>query len=87
MSGRRAVKFYQADVFTSTVFGGNPVAVVPEAAGLTDSLRIDIPKTDVRPMMRRRDGVKYLEMWNPAWQDMKPVQELINQVLSEGKKS
>jgi general stress protein 26 len=45
------------------------------------------PKTDVRPMMRRRDGVKYLEMWNPAWQDMKPVQELINQVLSEGKKS
>ena len=36
MSGRRAVKFYQADVFTSTVFGGNPVAVVPEAAGLTD---------------------------------------------------
>ena len=58
-----------------------------EAAGLTDSLRIDIPKTDVRPMMRRRDGVKYLEMWNPAWQDMKPVQELINQVLSEGKKN
>ena len=36
MSGRRAVKFYQADVFTSTVFGGNPVAVVPEAAGLAD---------------------------------------------------
>ena len=36
MSGRRAVKFYQADVFTTTVFGGNPVAVVPEAADLTD---------------------------------------------------
>jgi len=58
-----------------------------ESAGLTDSLRIDIPKSDVRPMLRRRDGVKYLEMWNPAWQDMKPVQELINQVLSEGKKN
>jgi ABC-type Fe3+ transport system substrate-binding protein len=57
----------------------------PEAAGLTDSLRIDIPKTDVRPMFRRRDGVKYLEMWNPAWQEMKPVQDLINQVLSAGK--
>lgn len=36
MSARRAVKFYQADVFTNTVFGGNPVAVVPEAASLAD---------------------------------------------------
>jgi trans-2,3-dihydro-3-hydroxyanthranilate isomerase len=36
MPARRAVKFYQADVFTNTVFGGNPVAVVPEAAGLAD---------------------------------------------------
>jgi len=36
MSGRRTVKFYQADVFTDFVFGGNPVAVVPEASGLTD---------------------------------------------------
>jgi len=58
-----------------------------ESAGLTDSLRIDIPKNDVRPMLRRRDGVKYLQMWNPEWQDMKPVQELINQVLTEGKKN
>ena len=33
---RRALKFYQADVFTSQPFGGNPVAVVPEAEGLTD---------------------------------------------------
>lgn len=36
MPSHRAVKFYQADVFTETVFGGNPVAVVPEAAGLTE---------------------------------------------------
>jgi trans-2,3-dihydro-3-hydroxyanthranilate isomerase len=36
MSIHRAVKFYQADVFTHTVFGGNPVAVIPEAGGLTD---------------------------------------------------
>jgi trans-2,3-dihydro-3-hydroxyanthranilate isomerase len=36
MSNRRAVKFYQADVFTSRVFGGNPVAVVPDAVGLAD---------------------------------------------------
>ena len=33
---RRTLKFYQADVFTLQPFGGNPVAVVPEAEGLTD---------------------------------------------------
>lgn len=36
MPGHRTVKFYQADVFTETVFGGNPVAVVPDSAGLSD---------------------------------------------------
>ena len=35
-SERRAVHFYQADVFTEVPFGGNPVAVIPDAAGLTD---------------------------------------------------
>jgi len=33
---RRTLKFYQADVFTSQPFGGNPVAVVPESDGLSD---------------------------------------------------
>jgi trans-2,3-dihydro-3-hydroxyanthranilate isomerase len=32
----RSLKFYQADVFTSQPFGGNPVAVFPDAGGLTD---------------------------------------------------
>lgn len=57
-----------------------------EAAGRADSLRIDIPKNDVLPLVRRRDGVKYLLMWNPDWMDVKPVRELINQALSENKK-
>lgn len=35
-SERRALKFSQADVFTAQPFGGNPVAVVPDAIGLTD---------------------------------------------------
>jgi len=58
-----------------------------ESAGRADSLRTDIPKTDVHPMMRRRDGIKYLLMWNPDWMEMKPVQETINQVLGEAKKN
>lgn len=33
---RRTLKFYQADVFTDVPFGGNPVAVVPDALGLSD---------------------------------------------------
>lgn len=33
---RLTLKFYQADVFTDLPFGGNPAAVVPEAAGVTD---------------------------------------------------
>lgn len=36
MPDRRSLKFYQADVFTHQPFGGNPVAVFPEAEGLTD---------------------------------------------------
>ena len=36
MPESRSLKFYQADVFTSQPFGGNPVAVFPEASGLTD---------------------------------------------------
>jgi trans-2,3-dihydro-3-hydroxyanthranilate isomerase len=33
---RRTLHFYQADVFTDLPFGGNPVAVVPDAIDLSD---------------------------------------------------
>lgn len=33
---RRTIRFYQADVFTDVPFGGNPVAVVPDAQLLSD---------------------------------------------------
>jgi trans-2,3-dihydro-3-hydroxyanthranilate isomerase len=36
MPDRRSLKFYQADVFTGQPFGGNPVAVFPDAQGLSD---------------------------------------------------
>ncbi len=36
MTEPRTVRFVQADVFTDTAFGGNPLAVVPEAADLTE---------------------------------------------------
>ncbi len=36
MPDLRTLKFYQADVFTGQPFGGNPVAVFPNAQGLND---------------------------------------------------
>jgi trans-2,3-dihydro-3-hydroxyanthranilate isomerase len=33
---RRVLTFYQADVFTTLPFGGNPIAVIPDAQGLAD---------------------------------------------------
>jgi trans-2,3-dihydro-3-hydroxyanthranilate isomerase len=36
MPDPRSLKFYQADVFSAQPFGGNPVAVFPDAQGLTD---------------------------------------------------
>lgn len=57
----------------------------PEAAGRNDSMRIDIPKNDVHPMMRRRDGIKYIIMWNPEWMEMKGVNEIVKQALGQKK--
>jgi iron(III) transport system substrate-binding protein len=57
----------------------------PESAGRSDSLRMDIPKTDVQPMMRRRDGTNYIVMWNPGWMEMKPVDDLVKQALEQRK--
>lgn len=34
----RTLRFYQADVFSSRPFGGNPVAVIPDAQGLSDRI-------------------------------------------------
>ena len=36
MTVTRHLQFYQADVFTDTPFGGNPVVVIPDAEHLTD---------------------------------------------------
>ncbi len=36
MAEERSLKFYQADVFTAQPYGVNPVAVFPDADGMTD---------------------------------------------------
>jgi iron(III) transport system substrate-binding protein len=58
----------------------------PESAGRADSLRVDISKTDVHPLMRRREGVTYHVMWNPEWMDMKPVEKIVTQALEDAQR-
>jgi hypothetical protein len=57
----------------------------PLAAGSADSERIDIPQADASSIMRRRRQVS--GDGNPNWMNMKPVQELINQVVGDGKRN
>jgi len=50
-----------------------------------DSLRMDIPKTDVRPAMRRKEGGQYIVTWKPEWMEMEPIQKVVNQALGAGR--
>lgn len=50
-----------------------------------DSLRIDIPKDDVKPENRRIEGVKYLDLETPDRIDMEPVIKAFREALAEGK--
>lgn len=51
-----------------------------------DSLRIDIPKDDVPMLVRRVEGVKYLDASNPEWLDMKPILKVMNEALKSAEK-
>ena len=51
-----------------------------------DSLRIDIPKDDVPMLVRRVEGVKYLDASNPEWLDMKPILRVMNEALKSAEK-
>ena len=41
-----------------------------------DSLRIDIPKDDVREDVRRRKGVKYSVLVDPKYMDLDPEEKV-----------
>lgn len=52
-----------------------------------DSRRIDIPKDDVPPDVRRKEGVRYLDMDSrPEYSQIEPVRKLLNEVAKEAKK-
>jgi hypothetical protein len=52
-----------------------------------DSLRIDIPKDDVPLLVRRMEGVRYLDASNPEWLSMKPILKVMNEALQAAGKN
>jgi len=46
-----------------------------------DSMRIDIPKDDVPLLVRRREGVNYLDATKPEWSSTRPVLKVMNEAL------
>lgn len=52
-----------------------------------DSLRIDIPKDDVKPENRRAAGVAYLDLDSrPEWTEMKPVLAVFEEALAKARR-
>jgi len=49
--------------------------------GAADSRRIDIPKDEVRPEFRRKDGVRYLDIERHEFIDPKPIADLMKKFL------
>ena len=75
-----------AKVFINWLLSREGQMAVQKDGETNDSLRIDIPKSDVRPMVRRREGAKYVVTWKAEWMDTEPMQKLVSQALGESKK-
>jgi iron(III) transport system substrate-binding protein len=56
-----------------------------KSQGSCDSARVDIPKDDVPPLSRRKDGVQYFKLWDTEWMDVDEVQKFIDLSLKGAK--
>ena len=50
-----------------------------------DSLRIDIPKDNVPPRVRRSEGVDYLVLAGPGFKNMEPINKIVKEVWRKRK--
>ena len=48
-----------------------------KSQGSCDSARLDIPKDDVPPLSRRKEGAQYFRLWDTEWMDSDEVQKFI----------
>jgi len=51
-----------------------------------DSLRVDIPKDDIHPSSRRKEGVKDMEMFTPERMKMGPPLQVFEKALAEAQR-
>ena len=70
-------------VFINWLLSREGQMAVQRDGGVNDSLRVDIPKTDLRPMARRKEGAKYMVTWKAEWMDAEPMQKVVNQALAK----
>jgi ABC-type Fe3+ transport system substrate-binding protein len=70
-------------VFVNWLLSRDGQLALQRDGGLADSLRLDISKSEVKPMARRKDGAKYLVTWKEEWIDAEPMQKVVNQALAK----
>ena len=73
-------------VFINWLLSRDGQLAVQRDGGVNDSLRLDIPKHEVRPMARRKEGAKYMVTWKAEWMDAEPMQKVVDQALAKSGK-
>ena len=73
-------------VFINWLLSRDGQLAVQRDGGVNDSLRLDIPKYEVRPMARRKEGAKYMVTWKAEWMDTEPMQKVVDQALAKSGK-
>jgi iron(III) transport system substrate-binding protein len=76
-----------AKVFINWLLSRDGQIAVQKDGGVNDSLRVDIPKSDLRPMARRKEGANYMVTWKAEWMDSEPMQKVVHQALAKSGKT
>jgi ABC-type Fe3+ transport system substrate-binding protein len=72
-----------AKVFINWLLSREGQTAVQRDGQVNDSLRMDISKSDLRPMARRKEGAKYMVTWKAEWMDAEPMQKVVSQALAK----
>ncbi|HTF92056.1 MAG TPA: hypothetical protein VK632_03370, partial [Verrucomicrobiae bacterium] len=72
-----------AKIFINWLLSRDGQMAVQRDGGVNDSLRIDIPKNELRPMARRKEGAKYMVTWKVEWMDAELMQKVVSQALAK----
>jgi iron(III) transport system substrate-binding protein len=75
-----------AKVFINWLLSRDGQMAVQRDGQIHDSLRVDIPKNELRPMARRKEGAKYMVTWKAEWMDAEPMQKVVSQALAKSAK-